>query len=86
MPFRARSTSHEAGASTGPTKKAGQNTRSTLSSGEILEGLKAVNALLPEYGAQLINYLRAIRKHVGYLINFGAFPRLEWKRLVLCSE
>ena len=28
-------------------------------------------------------WLRATRKQVGYLINFGAFPRLEWKRLVL---
>jgi GxxExxY protein len=51
--------------------------------GEILVELKAVKALLPEHEAQLINYLRATRKRVGYLINFGAFPRLEWKRLVL---
>lgn len=51
--------------------------------GEILVELKAVKALLPEHDAQLINYLRATRKRVGYLINFGAFPRLEWKRLVL---
>ncbi len=51
--------------------------------GEILVELKAVKALLPEHDAQLINYLRATRKRVGYLVNFGAFPRLEWKRLVL---
>ncbi|MES1194975.1 MAG: GxxExxY protein, partial [Opitutus sp.] len=32
---------------------------------------------------QLINYLRATRKRVGYLINFGSFPKLEWKRFAL---
>jgi GxxExxY protein len=51
--------------------------------GEIVVELKAVKALLPEHEAQLINYLRATHKRVGYLINFGACPRLEWKRFVL---
>jgi GxxExxY protein len=51
--------------------------------GEIIVELKAVKALLNEHDAQLINYLKATRKRVGYLVNFGAFPRLEWKRLVL---
>ena len=51
--------------------------------GEIIVELKAVKTLLPEHEAQLINYLRVTRKRVGYLINFGAFPRLEWKRFVL---
>ncbi|MBL9201508.1 MAG: GxxExxY protein [Opitutaceae bacterium] len=51
--------------------------------GEIIVELKAVKMLLPEHEAQLINYLKATRKRVGYLINFAAFPRLEWKRFVL---
>jgi GxxExxY protein len=51
--------------------------------GEIIVELKAVKTLLPEHEAQLINYLKATRKRVGYLINFAAFPRLEWKRFVL---
>lgn len=51
--------------------------------GEIIIELKAVRALAPEHDAQLINYLKATRKKVGYLVNFGAFPKLEWKRLVL---
>ena len=51
--------------------------------GEIIVELKAVKALLPEHEAQLINYLRATRKRVGYLLNFGSFPKLEWKRFVL---
>ncbi|MEJ1972039.1 MAG: GxxExxY protein [Lacunisphaera sp.] len=51
--------------------------------GEIVVELKAVKALTTEHDAQLINYLRAARKCVGYLINFGSFPRLEWKRFAL---
>ncbi len=51
--------------------------------GEIVVELKAVKALTTEHEAQLINYLKATRKRVGYLVNFGSFPKLEWKRLVL---
>jgi GxxExxY protein len=51
--------------------------------GEIVVELKAIKNLLPEHEAQLINYLRATRKRVGYLVNFGSFPKLEWKRFVL---
>lgn len=42
--------------------------------------LKAVKTLAEEHEAQLLNYLRITRKPVGYLINFAAFPKLEWKR------
>ena len=51
--------------------------------GEIVVELKAVKAILPEHEAQLINYLRATKKRVGYLVNYGSFPKLEWKRFVL---
>lgn len=51
--------------------------------GEIVVEIKAVKALLPEHEAQLINYLRATKKRVGYLVNFGAQPSLEWKRRIL---
>jgi GxxExxY protein len=51
--------------------------------GEILVELKAAKTLAPEHEAQLINYLKATGKRVGYLINFGSFPLLPWKRLVL---
>ncbi len=50
--------------------------------GEIVVELKAVKALLPEHEAQLINYLRATRKRVGYLVNFAA-PRVQWQRIIL---
>ena len=49
----------------------------------IVTELKAVKQLLPEHEAQLLNYLRATGKRVGYLINFGAHPQLEWKRMIL---
>ncbi len=44
--------------------------------GEILIELKAVKTLTPEHEAQLINYLKATRKRVGYLVNFAA-PRVQ---------
>lgn len=51
--------------------------------GGIIVELKAAKMLTSEHEAQLINYLRATRKRVGYLLNFGSFPKLEWKRFVL---
>ena len=45
--------------------------------------LKAVKALAPEHEAQLLNYLKATGKPVGYLINFGCPSKLEWKRMIL---
>ena len=50
---------------------------------KIIVELKAVKALLPEHEAQLINYLKATGRKVGYLVNFGAFPKLDWRRRVL---
>jgi GxxExxY protein len=50
---------------------------------EIVIELKAVRAIAPEHEAQLLNELKATRKRVGYLINFGAAPRLQWSRRVL---
>ncbi len=49
---------------------------------EMIVELKAVSALTDEHKAQVLNYLRVTRKPVGYLINFAAFPNLEWQRLV----
>ncbi|MBP6864435.1 MAG: GxxExxY protein [Candidatus Didemnitutus sp.] len=42
--------------------------------------LKAVAALAPEHEAQVLNYLKATGKPVGYLVNFGHREKLEWKR------
>ena len=49
---------------------------------ELIIELKAVSALTDEHRAQVLNYLRVTRKPVGYLINFAAFPNIEWQRLV----
>jgi GxxExxY protein len=50
---------------------------------QIVVELKAVRAIAPEHEAQLLNELKATRKRVGYLISFGAAPRLQWSRRVL---
>ena len=50
--------------------------------GQIVVELKAEEKLQPRDEAQLINYLKATRMRVGLLINFGAHPKLQWKRLV----
>jgi len=38
---------------------------------EIIVELKAVQNLVKEHEVQLVNYLNAIRKEIGLLINFG---------------
>lgn len=51
---------------------------------DIIVELKSVRKLAPEHEAQLLNYLKITKKPVGYLINFGSAPQLEWKRMILC--
>ncbi|PAW61538.1 MAG: hypothetical protein B9S34_16200 [Opitutia bacterium Tous-C1TDCM] len=53
-----------------------------LVNGRILVELKAARALLPEHEAQLLHYLKATGLRTGYLVNFGAAPRLDWRRRV----
>ena len=50
---------------------------------QIIAELKACDRLTGTEEAQLLNYLKATKKHVGLLINFGSPVRLEWKRYVL---
>lgn len=45
--------------------------------------LKAVQNFCSDHEAQLLNYLKATGKRVGYLINFGCSNELEWKRMIL---
>ena len=40
---------------------------------------KAVNNLLPEHKAQLINSLKATGIGIGFLVNFGK-PKVEYRR------
>ena len=48
---------------------------------QVIIEIKSVKALSPIEDAQLLNYLKATRKPVGLLLNFGK-PKLEWKRFV----
>ena len=51
--------------------------------GQILIELKVVDRLSNIEVAQLLNYLKITKMRVGLLINFGARPKLEWKRYVM---
>jgi GxxExxY protein len=51
--------------------------------GEIVVELKALKELCTEHEAQLFNYMRIVRKQVGYLINFGKKGELDWKRFIV---
>ena len=50
--------------------------------GDVVVELKAIDKLTAGDYAQVINYLKAARRHKALLLNFGA-PSLEYKRLVL---
>jgi len=53
---------------------------------KIIVELKAMYNLTLCDEAQLSNYLKAAGLKVGVLINFGHYPKLEWKRLVFTKE
>jgi len=53
--------------------------------GVIIE-LKAVRELTADHVAQIVNYLKAGKMTVGYLINFGRNDKLEWKRIIYTHE
>lgn len=46
----------------------------------IIVELKAVSRLENEHKAQVINYLKAINKEIGLLVNFGK-ASLQWERI-----
>ncbi len=50
---------------------------------EIVVELKVVPRITNIEVAQLLNYLKITKKRLRLLINFGAEPRLEWKRYVI---
>lgn len=51
--------------------------------GGVLVELKAVSILADEHRAQVINYLHATGLRVGFLVNFGHHPKVEWERIVV---
>jgi GxxExxY protein len=53
---------------------------------KIIVELKAVTQLIEEHRAQVLNYLNATGMQLGILVNFGHYPKLEYKRLVLTDQ
>lgn len=54
--------------------------------GHIILELKALPQLEKRHHAQVLNYLRATRKQLGLLVNFGHFPQLEHQRIVASNH
>jgi GxxExxY protein len=50
---------------------------------KIILEIKAVKSLDDVHTAQVINYLNATGYKLGLLVNFGCFPKVDIKRLVL---
>ncbi len=50
---------------------------------KIIVELKAVDKIASEHKAQLLNYLHATEMRLGLLVNFGHYPKLEWKRIII---
>jgi len=50
---------------------------------KIVIELKASKTIIPEHQAQIINYLKISGLRLGLLVNFGHYPKVEIKRIVL---
>ena len=51
--------------------------------GRIILEIKACTEMADEHYAQVLNYLHGCGVRVGLLANFGHYPKLEYKRMVL---
>lgn len=51
--------------------------------GKIILELKAVETIHPKHEAQLMNYLKATGIKLGFLVNFGAYPKVDIRRRAL---
>ena len=49
--------------------------------GDIIIEIKAVERIAPQHEAQLINYLKATNKPLGFLVNFGG-KKLDFRRFI----
>jgi GxxExxY protein len=49
---------------------------------QIIVEIKALDKLTGREESQMINYLRAANLPLGLILNFGAHPNLEWKRIL----
>jgi len=51
--------------------------------GKIIIELKAVKDLEKEHEAQVFNYLKVSSYRLGLLVNFGHYPKVKVKRIIL---
>jgi GxxExxY protein len=49
----------------------------------IVVEIKAVKQLIDEHRAKVLNYLYVTKHQLGILVNFGHYPKLEYKRIAL---
>jgi GxxExxY protein len=54
--------------------------------GNIILEIKAVSSLVEAHDAQVLGYLSATGHELGLLVNFGGFPKVEYKRLLLSEK
>ncbi len=50
---------------------------------KIILEIKAVKYVKPEHKSQLINYMVATDNKLGFLVNFGSYPKVDITRIVL---
>ena len=60
-------------------KVVGEYFADLLVDGKVIVEIKAAKALIAEYEAQLLNYLKATDVEVGLLLNFGPKPEIKRK-------
>ena len=48
--------------------------------------IKAVSEFSNKHRAQMINYLKATKMKLGFLVNFGHFPKIEYERMILTNH
>jgi GxxExxY protein len=53
-----------------------------ICSGKIIVELKAVKEICNEHRAQLHNYLKATGLQLGFLVNFGHYPKATIERII----
>lgn len=53
---------------------------------KIIVELKAVSKIIDEHRAQVLNYLNASGYHLGIIVNFGHYPKLESELIVLTKK
>lgn len=50
---------------------------------KIIVELKSIKNIAPEHQAQLHNYLKVSGLRLGLLVNFGHYPKVEIKRIIV---